>query len=108
MNGIIILDTFIKYQPPIGLFLLTLISACFTIYLLLFGIFNKIKFWIRVGLLLSTIAIGTHLYVSLPVGLAKEVHQYQVLVQDNADMSLFREQFKILEQKGITYIVEER
>ena len=114
MDGIMVLHSFTK---PIYSFgwnnwcLLFILPIIFSIYLIFFWWANRDKvntiIWGRVGVitLITCITLGTMICSTNNV---KHERYYQVLVDNFVDMEEFRQNYEIIEQVGITYIIQQK
>lgn len=114
MDGVMILNTIETANYNWGwsnwyfLFLLPLTLGIYFIYFYWINRrHSKVRFWRNLGIVLIIFSI-TIPFVKAATHTITYDTTYQVLLDSNVEMETFRQNFEVLEQVGITYMVRQK
>lgn len=111
MEGVTILQTIPQMESTWGwnwIFLLYLIPLALGIMLIVMAYKFQIGGLIVFGILIIYFSIGGALVCASEEGEVRSHDHYQVLIDDSVSMVEFMDKYNIIEQQGITYIIEEK
>ena len=114
MEGIMVLNTI---NTPVYTFgwnnwcLLLIIPILIAIYLIIFAYSNRhfarARRWGLIGAIILALSLTFGIAICSTENVSYD-RTYQVIIDNNVDMEQFRQNYEILEQVGITYMIEHK